>query len=260
MILVNGCTYEVHAIKWPSWRSLTVIACTALHHIFQVSLAVFAAFVLISDDNVLDAKKAFVTTNIIGILNWMSALLPTVISFSVQVLSLHPPRGTAGWVGVPQRVTSSTAPTRGTAGWEGVPEGYLTHCCRPSSSSLCRYSHCTHWGVPQGERVYHRRLTYVTWVPRGLHRHQAHSLYIPLALTSPTGMPSVPTRAPRSYITIRYAIYNHCGWLPQQRVTMTMQFPLCDEISSSVSSLWQDYLFVQPSSNDKLTIGTSSLL
>ncbi len=58
---------------------------TNYHYIFQVALAVFATYLMLSSDNVLDPEKAFVSINIIGILNWTGALLPMEISFAVQV-------------------------------------------------------------------------------------------------------------------------------------------------------------------------------
>ena len=48
----------------------------------------YAVYVLASPDHVLDAQKAFVSINIINILNWTGALLPMEISFAVQVTRL----------------------------------------------------------------------------------------------------------------------------------------------------------------------------
>ena len=47
-------------------------------------------YVLVSGDHVLDAQKAFVSINIINILNWTGALLPMEISFAVQVSDVSP--------------------------------------------------------------------------------------------------------------------------------------------------------------------------
>ena len=49
----------------------------------------FSVYVLTSEDHVLDAQKAFVSLNIINILNWTGALLPMEISFAVQVTGLN---------------------------------------------------------------------------------------------------------------------------------------------------------------------------
>ena len=51
----------------------------------QVSLAVFATYVLSSDDNYLTPDKAFVTLNLIQILNWGMSILPIFIAFGAQV-------------------------------------------------------------------------------------------------------------------------------------------------------------------------------
>ena len=47
-------------------------------------MVVFAVYVL-SPDNVLDAEKAFVTLNLINILNWPMTDLPMFITFVAQV-------------------------------------------------------------------------------------------------------------------------------------------------------------------------------
>ena len=51
----------------------------------QVALSSFACFVLVSEDNVLDAKKAFVSLALFDLLNIPLSVLPNTISTVVQV-------------------------------------------------------------------------------------------------------------------------------------------------------------------------------
>ena len=67
-----------------------------------MSLAVFATYVLSSPDNYLDPITAFVSLNLIGILNWTLNLMPTAISSVAQVGKYYcdhkPPLGDPGLV------------------------------------------------------------------------------------------------------------------------------------------------------------------
>lgn len=54
----------------------------------QVALVSFACFVLISDENVLDAKTAFVSLSLFNILRFPLSMLPMLITNMVQV-SIH---------------------------------------------------------------------------------------------------------------------------------------------------------------------------
>lgn len=51
----------------------------------QVALSTFAVYVLIDDQNVLDAQKAFVSLALFNILRFPLNMLPMVISSIVQV-------------------------------------------------------------------------------------------------------------------------------------------------------------------------------
>ena len=53
--------------------------------LFQVSLAVFATYVLSSPNNILDANKAFVTLSLINILNWPMSNMPYAVTNTIQV-------------------------------------------------------------------------------------------------------------------------------------------------------------------------------
>ena len=52
---------------------------------FLVSLVTFAVYVLSSDENVLDAEKAFVSLSLFNILRFPLSMLPTVIATMAQV-------------------------------------------------------------------------------------------------------------------------------------------------------------------------------
>jgi hypothetical protein len=52
---------------------------------FLVSLFTFATYVLIDDNNVLDAKKAFVSLTLFNIMKMPLAILPQIITNIVQV-------------------------------------------------------------------------------------------------------------------------------------------------------------------------------
>lgn len=59
-----------------------------MKHIFsemKVALVSFACFVLIDDNNVLDAKTAFVSLSLFNILRFPLSMLPMLISNLVQV-------------------------------------------------------------------------------------------------------------------------------------------------------------------------------
>lgn len=51
----------------------------------QVSLTTFAVYVLVDENNVLDAEKAFVSLSLFNILRFPLSMLPMVISSVVQV-------------------------------------------------------------------------------------------------------------------------------------------------------------------------------
>lgn len=53
--------------------------------IFQVALSTFTVYVLIDENNVLDAQKAFVSLALFNILRFPLNMLPMVISSIVQV-------------------------------------------------------------------------------------------------------------------------------------------------------------------------------
>ena len=53
--------------------------------VFQVSLSTFAVYVMSSEDNVLDAEKAFVSLSLFNILRVPLSMLPMVIGNVVQV-------------------------------------------------------------------------------------------------------------------------------------------------------------------------------
>lgn len=52
---------------------------------FQVALTTFAVYVTVSENNVLDAEKAFVSLSLFNILRFPLNMLPQVISSMVQV-------------------------------------------------------------------------------------------------------------------------------------------------------------------------------
>ena len=54
---------------------------------FQLSCAIYVTYILSSRDHVLTPQTAFVTNNIIGILNWTSAEVPRELSFVIQVVT-----------------------------------------------------------------------------------------------------------------------------------------------------------------------------
>ena len=51
----------------------------------QVSLAIFTTYVLIDEDNVLTANKAFVTLSLINMLSWPLSILPLGVANTTQV-------------------------------------------------------------------------------------------------------------------------------------------------------------------------------
>ncbi len=53
--------------------------------IFQVSLVTFGVYVLSSDENILDAKTAFVSLSLFNLLRFPLSMLPMLISNLVQV-------------------------------------------------------------------------------------------------------------------------------------------------------------------------------
>jgi len=53
--------------------------------ILQVTLASFMTYVITSDDNHLDAGKAFVSLSLFNILKYPINLLPMIVSFAIQV-------------------------------------------------------------------------------------------------------------------------------------------------------------------------------
>lgn len=56
-----------------------------LIYLFQVALSTFTVYVLIDENNVLDAQKAFVSLALFNILRFPLNMLPMVISSIVQV-------------------------------------------------------------------------------------------------------------------------------------------------------------------------------
>ena len=52
----------------------------------QMALVSFMTFVFVSPNNVLDARKAFVSLNLIQIMSFPLSMLPGTITFSVQAL------------------------------------------------------------------------------------------------------------------------------------------------------------------------------
>lgn len=58
---------------------------TFLIYLFQVALSTFTVYVLIDENNVLDAQKAFVSLALFNILRFPLNMLPMVISSIVQV-------------------------------------------------------------------------------------------------------------------------------------------------------------------------------
>lgn len=55
------------------------------HSYLQVALSTFAVYVTVSENNVLDAQKAFVSLALFNILRFPLNILPMVISSMVQV-------------------------------------------------------------------------------------------------------------------------------------------------------------------------------
>ena len=53
--------------------------------VFQVSLCVFAVYVLSSSDNFLDPQKAFVSINLFNTLNWSTSFIPIFLAHAAQV-------------------------------------------------------------------------------------------------------------------------------------------------------------------------------
>ena len=53
--------------------------------LFQVSVTTFAVYVLSSEDNILDAQKAFVSLSLFNILKFPLSMLPQLIASLVQV-------------------------------------------------------------------------------------------------------------------------------------------------------------------------------
>lgn len=54
-------------------------------YLSQVSLASFAVYVLVDENNVLDAQKAFTAISLFNVLRFPMAMLPLVLSSLVQV-------------------------------------------------------------------------------------------------------------------------------------------------------------------------------
>jgi len=54
--------------------------------LFQVSLTTFAVYVLSDPNNVLDAKKTFVSLSLFNLLRFPLTMLPFIVSSIVQVL------------------------------------------------------------------------------------------------------------------------------------------------------------------------------
>ena len=63
---------------------------------FQVTLATFATYVLVSENHYLDANKAFVALSLFNILRFPINLLPMLASFVVQVSLDDRERGEGG--------------------------------------------------------------------------------------------------------------------------------------------------------------------
>lgn len=57
---------------------------------FQVALTSFAVYVMVDENNVLDAQKAFVSLSLFNILRFPLNMLPQVISSIVQVRASPP--------------------------------------------------------------------------------------------------------------------------------------------------------------------------
>lgn len=62
---------------------------------FLVSLASFAVYVLVDENNILDAQKAFTAISLFNVLRFPMAMLPLVLSSLVQV-SPHTGQGMQG--------------------------------------------------------------------------------------------------------------------------------------------------------------------
>ena len=70
----------------PPPTSLRAFAAASNEHVrLQVSLTTFAVYVLSSEDNVLDAEKAFVSLSLFNILRFPLSMLPQLIASLVQV-------------------------------------------------------------------------------------------------------------------------------------------------------------------------------
>ena len=57
----------------------------AIHRTLQVSLVTFAVYVMVDENNILDAEKAFVSLALFNILRFPLSMVPQVISNIVQV-------------------------------------------------------------------------------------------------------------------------------------------------------------------------------
>lgn len=68
---------------------MCLFVCTApiTHNLTQVSLVTFATYVLVDENNVLDASTAFVSLSLFNILRFPLSMLPMLISNMVQVSS-----------------------------------------------------------------------------------------------------------------------------------------------------------------------------
>ena len=58
-------------------------------YVHQVALGSFAAYVLSSPENVLDANKAFVSLALFNIMNFPLSMLPVMLAYTVQVCTVH---------------------------------------------------------------------------------------------------------------------------------------------------------------------------
>lgn len=54
----------------------------------QVSVVTFAVYVMVDDNNILDAQKAFTSISLFNVLRFPLAMLPMVLSSMVQVSRL----------------------------------------------------------------------------------------------------------------------------------------------------------------------------
>ena len=55
-------------------------------YFFQISLAVFAAYVLSGDDHILDPDKVFVTFSLVNGWNFVLQLLPLAVNYTGQAI------------------------------------------------------------------------------------------------------------------------------------------------------------------------------